>query len=133
MIYQVKGISGNVWSVCGCAWVCAGVRRCAQVCVGVHRCAWVDAGVCGCVYAGAGGCARIWVVGCRCAWVCACVRDEFSEFLLENRVPTSADFNTYPIRIFLLLLLFPQKGSFLLVFCIIMVRKKSVRKRLISM
>ena len=26
--------------------------------------------------------------------------DEFSEFLLENRVPTSADFNTYPIRIF---------------------------------
>ena len=28
--------------------------------------------------------------------------DEFSEFLLENRVPTSADFNTYPIRIFVL-------------------------------
>ena len=27
--------------------------------------------------------------------------DEFSEFLLENRVPTSADFNTYPIRIFI--------------------------------
>ena len=27
--------------------------------------------------------------------------DEFSEFLLENRVPTSADFNTYPIRILL--------------------------------
>ena len=26
--------------------------------------------------------------------------DEFSEFLLENRVPTSADFNTYPVRIF---------------------------------
>ena len=31
-----------------------------------------------------------------CAW------DEFSEYLLENRVPTSADFNTYPIRIFYL-------------------------------
>ena len=29
------------------------------------------------------------------------VWDEFSEFLPENRVPTSADFNTYPIRIFL--------------------------------
>ena len=100
MIYQVKGISGNVWSVCGCARVCAGVRRCAQVCAGVHGCAWVDAGVCGCVYAGAGGCARVWVGGCGCAWVCACVRDEFSEFLLENRVPTSADFNTYPIGIF---------------------------------
>ena len=28
------------------------------------------------------------------------VWDEFSEFLPENRVPTSADFNTYPIRIF---------------------------------
>ena len=28
--------------------------------------------------------------------------DEFSEFLLENRVPTSADFNMYPIRIFLI-------------------------------
>ena len=31
--------------------------------------------------------------------VCACVLDEFSEFLPENRVLTSADFNTYPIRI----------------------------------
>ena len=29
------------------------------------------------------------------------VWDEFSEFLPENRVSTSADFNTYPIRIFL--------------------------------
>ena len=28
-----------------------------------------------------------------------CVWDEFSEYLLENWVPTSADFNTYPIRI----------------------------------
>ena len=34
------------------------------------------------------------------ALVCAYVLDEFSEFLPENRVPTSADFNTYPIRIF---------------------------------
>ena len=30
------------------------------------------------------------------------VWDEFSEFLPENRVPTSADFNTYPIRFFLM-------------------------------
>ena len=30
-----------------------------------------------------------------------CALDEFSEYLLENRVPTSADFNTYPIRIFI--------------------------------
>ena len=39
-----------------------------------------------------------------CVKVCGCLRvctwDEFSEYLLENRVPTSADFNTYPIRIF---------------------------------
>ena len=42
------------------------------------------------VWAGVGGCARV----CECVW------DEFSEFLPENRVPTSADFNTYPIRIF---------------------------------
>ena len=35
-----------------------------------------------------------------CVHVCICVWDEFSEFLPKNRVPTSADFNTYPIRIF---------------------------------
>ena len=29
------------------------------------------------------------------------VLDEFSEYLLETRVNTSADFNTYPIRIFI--------------------------------
>ena len=38
----------------------------------------------------------------RCTWVCAGVFvDEFSEYLLETKVLTSADFNTYPIRIFL--------------------------------
>ena len=31
-----------------------------------------------------------------------CVLDEFSEYLLETRFNTSADFNTYPIRIFLI-------------------------------
>ena len=62
----------------GYAGVCAGVRGCARVCAGVHGCAQVCTGVCG----------YVWV------W------DVFSEFLLENRVPTSADFNTYPIRIF---------------------------------
>ena len=54
--------------------MCMGVGGYAQVCSGV------------------GGSAR----------VCAGVWDEFSEFLLENRVPTSADFNTYPIQIFVL-------------------------------
>ena len=33
------------------------------------------------------------------AWVRTCEWDEFSEFLPENRVPTSADFNTFPIQI----------------------------------
>ena len=118
--------------MCG---VCTGVRKCAQVCAGMHECTRVCMGVCRCCRESMGvcGCARVWLGVHGYAWVCAIVWDEFSEFLLENRVPTSADFNTYPIQIFLFLLLFPQKGSFLLVFCIIMVRKKSVRKRLISM
>ena len=76
MIYQVKGISGYVLGVCRCMQVSAGVRRCVRVCMGVR------------------GYAR----------VCAYVWDEFSEFFLENRVPTSVDFNTYPIRIFILIL-----------------------------
>ena len=58
--------------------VCMGVRGCVQVWEGVHGYARVCIGVRG------------------YAWVW----DVFSEFLLENRVPTSADFNTFPIRIF---------------------------------
>ena len=58
----------------------------------VWGCAWVCAGMCGCV----------WVRMCMVVRgdVHGYVWDEFSEYLLENRVPTSADFNTYPIRIF---------------------------------
>ena len=83
----------------GCARVCAGVRECAQVCMGVCGYARVCAGMHGCalVCASVHGCAQM------CASVCVDMHalwDEFSEFLLENRVPTSADFNTYPIRIF---------------------------------
>ena len=66
--------------VCGYARVCVGMRRGGRVCIGVHKCALVCVKVCGCL--------RV------------CVLDEFSEYLLENRVPTSADFNTYSIRIF---------------------------------
>ena len=86
MIYQVKGISGH-------QWVCVG---CARVCADVHGCAWVYAGV----RVVTRGCRWVWAGVGRCGRVCACVWDEFSEFLPENRVPTSADFNTYPIRIF---------------------------------
>ena len=75
MIYQVKGISGYVWGVYD-----------APVCAGMYGCARGGAWVCGCVRG--------------YAWVYTCVWDELSEFLPENRVPTSADFNMYPIRIF---------------------------------
>ena len=68
--------------VCWYARVCVGMRRGGRVCIGVHKCALVCVKVCGCL--------RV------CAW------DEFSEYLLENRVPTSADFDTYPIRILFL-------------------------------
>jgi len=70
----------------GMCGVCAGVPKCAQVYTGMFGCEGV----------------------CVCADVCWCVHvwDEFSEFLLENRVPTSADFNTYPIRIFISPLVF---------------------------
>ena len=65
------------------------------VCVNVqvHGYAWV----CG------GGPGYVWKCSgvCIYTWVCTgCVWDEFSEYLLETRVLTSADFNTYPIRIF---------------------------------
>ena len=50
------------------------------------------------------GCARVCMDVHGCVRVCVgmrvCVWDDFSEYLLDNRVPTSADFNTYPIRIF---------------------------------
>ena len=84
--------------VCGCVQVCAAharlVRGCAQVYVDV------------CVIVR--GCTQVCVGVCRCAQVCmdvrGCVWDEFSEFLLENRFLTSADFNTYPIRILFIII-----------------------------
>ena len=70
--------------------MCAGMPRCALLCMGVGGCERVG------VRAGVGGCARVraGVHGYACVW------DEFSEFLPENSVPTSADFNTYSVRIF---------------------------------
>ena len=77
----------------GYARVCVGLRGCTRVCAGVPKCTYMYVGGCG-------------MRGC--AWVCAevhgcprvCLLDEFSEYLLETRVNTSADFNTYPIQIF---------------------------------
>ena len=65
-----------IQSTVACSGCACGVRRCRRVWGAV-------------VGEGVGGCARV----CKYVW------DEFSEFLPENRVPTSADFNTYPIRI----------------------------------
>ena len=65
----------QVKGISGYVW---GVYEFALVCAGMH------------------GCAR----GCVGVRVYTCVWDELSEFLPENRVPTSANFNTYPIRIF---------------------------------
>ena len=60
-------------------WHNMGVHRCALVCLSV----W-----------GSGGCAPV------CAQVC--VRNEFSEYLLETRFLTSANYSTHPLRIFFL-------------------------------
>ena len=100
--------------VCGCALVCghvcAGVHMCVQctyiyvggctVCAGVSGCVLVSAGVCGmpkCEWVCVEVCGSVRVSASLCS-----VLDEFSEYLLETRVNTSADFNTYPIRIFLI-------------------------------
>ena len=79
--------------------MCGGVHECVWVCTGVHECGGY-AQVC----SGVGGSARVCAGVHGYARVCASVWDEFSEFLLENRLPTSADFNTYPIRIFIIVI-----------------------------
>ena len=71
----------------GYARVCAGVHGCVRACTGVRKCTYMYVGVFGCVWY-----ARVCVE--------VCVLDEFSEYLLETRVNTSADFNMYPILIF---------------------------------
>ena len=107
MIYQVKGISGYVWVGAVWAGVCAGVPGCAQVSTDVRKCTYMYLGVYGCEWVCA--CVLVCAGVHGCVWKSAevrwclrvCVLDEFSEYLQETRVNTSADFNTYPIRIFL--------------------------------
>ena len=55
------------------------------VCTDVRGCVWVYT---------VHGCVQVYVGIHGCFW------DEFSEYLLETKVLTSADFNTYPIRFF---------------------------------
>ena len=86
-------------------WVLVGMRGCARGCL---KCAWVCPRICGSVQVCAIVCGYTLVfvlvcIGvCGYARVCACVWDEFSEFLPETRVLTSADFNMYPVRIFVM-------------------------------
>ena len=50
------------------------------------------------------GCEKVCALVCMCGWVCAgmhgCVWYEFSEYLLETRFLTSANYNTHPLQIF---------------------------------
>ena len=73
-----------------------GISECARVCPRICGSVQVCAIVCGYTLVFVLVCIGV----CGYARVCACVWDEFSEFLPETRVLTSADFNTYPIRIF---------------------------------
>ena len=85
--------------------MCAGISECVRVCPCIHGSVQVCAIVCGCTL----GFVLVCIGVCGYARVCTCVWDEFSEFLPENRVPTSADFNTYPIRIFQVCFLISKK------------------------
>ena len=71
------------------------------------KCTYMYVGGCGWAGACVRGCVRyvqVCMVVCgslqKCANVCECVLDIFSEYLLETRVNTSADFIMYPILIF---------------------------------
>ena len=98
---------GVCTGVCGWVQVCGGVRWYAIVFTGVPRCFWVCAWGCEFVRVCMGMlCLQVCVCVFRyvyasmhgaCSGKCKCVWDEFSEYLLETRVLTSADFNTYPI------------------------------------
>ena len=65
-------------------WVCLGITMCG---LGVCRCVWDCSSICGYAWECMGMGRRVW--------------DEFSEYPLETRVLTSADFNKYPIWIFM--------------------------------
>ena len=73
--------------VCGCGQVCAGVCGCGFS-VSVRECVWVKR-----VYAGV----HEWV------GIHGFVQEEFSEYLLETRFLTSANYNPHPLRILLFL------------------------------
>ena len=69
----------------GCAGVCAGVL----VITGVRGCEWVGV--------------RRYAEGdvLVCAGVYRCMWDEFSEYLMETRFLTSANYNPHPLPIFI--------------------------------
>ena len=74
------------------------VYGCAQMC----GCVRFSLGLCGYVWE-CGGSARVYTE------VSVCVCDESLEYLLETRVLTSADFNTYLIQNFFQLSIWNEK------------------------
>ena len=89
-------VCGNVCGCVGrCAQVCLSMRRYVRVCVGVCWCGWVYMSVHNCVWVCMG------LFGCVWEWW-----DKYSEYLLETRFLTSANYNTHPLRIFSIFLFF---------------------------
>ena len=97
--------SAGMWGARRRARVSMDVLRCVQECAGVCPAMCSYARVCASVHVHALVCAGVWGCVWKCAEVLGClwvfVWDEFSEYHLENRVSTSADFYTYTIQIFL--------------------------------
>ena len=71
--------------------------------VGLHKCAGVYK--CSLLCAAMPGCKQVSICVCMCVW------DEFSEYLLETRFLTSANYDTHPLRIFLDVLHIFKKNS----------------------
>ena len=64
----------------------------SKMSVGLHKCAGVYK--CSLLCAAMPGCKQVSICVCVCVW------DEFSEYLLETRFLTSANYDTHPLRIF---------------------------------
>ena len=79
------------------------------------------------------GWVRVWVGGCWCARVC--VWDGFSEYLLETRFLTSANYNPHPLRIFsfCFTLFFPLMNALIYIDIDQVIDKRKINSRLQEM
>ena len=96
MNWYVLGVCSCVWvcaGVCGSVLVCAGVHWFVRVCLDMRRCARACTSVQGYV----GGCVGVF----RCTGMHRCMCGmNFQNAYWRLESYSSADFNTYPIRIF---------------------------------